>query len=304
MIRRNPSIAGLVSCGSFARGEIDRFSDIDLYIFTKSVNAFTDPENNQWREALGNIISIRIFKDGGGIDKIKMIIDDGLMYDLTIVSVKKFKLLLYYIRLEEIGLGKMIPPAISNASRSNINIFYSTIKRGYEVHVDKMRLKGLINSADRYMVKNNKDNPEFVISEGEFYNHYNIFWQFCYVASIKLIRGDFYLVILDFDFVLKKELLRMIEWETRLNDNSVDCYYSGYKIRTWGGEALYLELMETLLREDLVEMQNCILLMIGLYQTYSKIVMEKCGFKPNEEFEGFVITFIKNIALNVSEKRN
>jgi len=296
MIRGNPNIEGLISCGSFARGDIDEFSDIDLYIFTKSVKQFTDSANNQWWEALGNVLSVRIFKDAGGIDKIKLIIDDGLLYDLTIVSVKKFKLLLSYIRLEETGLGKIIPRSVSNAFRSNINIFYGTIKRGYQIHADKMQLKERLNSACHYMVKNNEDATDFIITEKEFYKHYNIFWQLCYVASIKLIRGEFYLVMLDFDFFLKKELIRMIEWETRLRDNSVDFYYNGHKIKTWGGEALYLELMDTLLRENLVEMQKCILSMIRLYQTHSKIVMEKSGFKPNEEFENFVITFIKTLA--------
>lgn len=304
MIRRNPDIEGIISCGSFARGDIDQFSDIDLYIFTKSVNKFIDPAHNQWLEALGNVLSIRIFKDAGGIDKIKMIIDDGLMYDLTIVSVRKFKLLLSYIRLEEIGLSKVIPLSVSRKFRNNINIFYDTIKRGYEIHVDKMRLKDMLNSANRYMVKNNENNADFVITEKEFYRHYNVFWQSCYVASIKLIRGDFYVVILDYDFFLKRELMRMLEWEARLGDDTVDLYYNGYRVRSWGGEKLYFELMETLLSKDLVGMQNCILSMIELYRTHSKTVMKKYGFKQNLEFEYFVIRFIKKIALDALEKEN
>lgn len=304
MTRNNPSIMGIVSCGSFARGGFDQFSDIDLYIFTTSVKDFIDPDNSEWKATLGNAISMRIFKDGGKTDKVKLIIDDGLMYDLTIVSVKKFKLLKRFIKLREMGLGKIIPPFIARAFNDNINVFYSTIKRGYKVHGDRMGLAEMIEAANHFVVKYNRFNGIFSVNEKEFYEQYNVFWQLCYVASVKLIRGDFYLVMLTFDVFMKAELLRMIEWDAKLNDSTVDCYYHGYQIRKWGGEKLNEELLGTLLRDNLHQMQNCILYMIELYQRHSKTVIEKSGFKPNRELENFVVNFIKNIALNVPEKRN
>ncbi|QIH33426.1 aminoglycoside 6-adenylyltransferase [Sphingobacterium sp. DR205] len=298
----NRSILGIVSCGSFSRDDMDQYSDIDLYIFTNSVSDFSDENNNDWLDALGERMYIRIFNNiEEGVYKIKLIIVGGLMFDLTIVSGRKFSLIGLYLKLINMGLNGIIPKRVSRLMESNINTFYETIRRGYEIHLDKIGIGKILNKAVKYTEKKNKST--FSLTKKQFENSYNFFWQSCYTASIKLIRGDYFYVILVYDHYLKRELIKMIEWgECIAQGDHLDFFYNAYKIKSWGGIRLYDSLKGTLLANDLIEMQRSLLYMIEIYQEYSRRVSENFKFSRNIKFEQFVIDFIKEAMLNTHEK--
>lgn len=298
------SILGIVSCGSFSRGDIDKYSDIDLYIFTDSIVDFTDENSNDWLNVLGEVLSMRIFKDRQeGVDKIKLIVVGGLMFDLTIVSSKKFRIVGSYLNLVSWGLNRLIPESVSRLMESNINTFYETIRRGYEIHVDKIGISRILGKAVKYTESKRKSKSGLSLTKKQFENTYNLFWQSCYTASVKLIRGDFFYVVLVYDHYLKQELIKMIEWREVISQGDhLDFYYNGYKILSWGGVYLYDSLRSTLMSNDPVEMQRSLLNMIEIYQEYSEPVCQIFGFERNIRFEQFVVTFIQEATSNKNEK--
>lgn len=301
LLSTNLDIISLVSIGSFSQNSIDQFSDIDLYLFTNNPKKYLDNENYSWINPLGKIISRRVFKDfHEGVDKNKVILEDGLMYDLTIIDIKKIKLISYYLKLKNIGLKWLLPRFLQNSVEGNILKFYETIKRGYKIHVDKINLKNIL---ERTITFSDTITLDKKLDKKIFLQHYNFFWQSCYTASVKLIRKDFYFTILTYDHYIKKELIRMIEWDASLKKRSTDVFYDSLKIYDWSGEETCDDLYRTLLSDNIYNMQNSLIKTAELYQKFSTSVSKEYKFSLNKEFENFVIDFIKNVAIPENEKK-
>ena len=300
LVNNNPDIITVVSIGSFSQNSIDEFSDIDLYIFTNNPKKYLDDQNDLWMDSLGKIISRRVFKDySEGVDKSKIVLENGLMYDLTFVNPNRVKLIDYYLKLRSTGLVRLIPKSLKNVAESNILKFHETIKRGYRLHVDKMNLGSLL---EKVIIFASKANLNQKLDEKLFLSHYMFFWQSCYTAAVKLIRKDFYFTILTYDHYMKRELIRMIEWETIINKKSTDVFYDSLKIYSWSGEETQCDLYKTLLADNIENMQNALINTAEMYQKFSATVAEEYKFSINNEFENFVIAFINNIA--VPKSRN
>ena len=301
LLSNNPDIISLVSIGSFSQNSIDQFSDIDLYIFTNNPKKYLDDENNLWLASLGKIISRRVFKDfKEGVDKSKIVLENGLMYDLTFVNPNKVKLIDYYLKLKNTGLVRLFPKSLKKVAEGNILKFNETIKRGYKIHVDKINLQSLLEKVIAFASTTNLNQ---ILDEKLFLTHYMFFWQSCYTASVKLIRKDFYFTILTYDNYMKQELIRMIEWETILKKKSTDVFYDSLKIYDWNGEEIQRDLFKTLLSDNITNMQKTLIKTAELYQKFSTIVSEEYKFSINKEFENFVIDFIKNVAIPENEKQ-
>lgn len=299
VLKNNPDIKALISVGSFSQGYIDLFSDIDLYVFTTIPKKYMNYTDDSWISHLGNIISRRVFRDSGeGIDKNKIILDNGLMYDITIVNLSRFNMIKYYFILKKYRLIGVLPKFLIRSLSGNIIKFYSTIQRGYRIHADKINLEKTLNYAINF-----SKTKSVTLTEKQFLNGYNFFWQSCYTASVKLIREEFYYALLVYDHYLKKELIRMIEQKCLLEEKEKDVYYNGHKIKQWEGEDIYRKLYNTLLKDDIISMQNALIQTAKLYQYYSAIVATHNGFNLNIEFEKFVLNFIKNVAIPECEKQ-
>lgn len=299
LIKNNADIKSIVSIGSYATNTIDKFSDIDLYIFTTNPEKYLNKSDISWLSSIGNVMSRRIFKDlREGVNKNKIVIENGLMYDLTIVSIRRFEIIKYFFSLKRNRLTWILPKFLRKGIESNILKFFQTVKRGYKIHNDKINLQSIVKHAIRF--GNNYQNN--TISIDLFGNHYNTFWQSCYTASVKLIRGEFYHAILLYDYQMKNELLWIMEREMLSRENAADVFYNGVNIHNWG-KGIHAKLYGTLFHGDIVEMQRALLNSIELYQHFSSIVAQKYDFPLNNKFEVFVINFIKNIAIPEVEKK-
>jgi len=298
LIKNNTDIKSIVSIGSYATNTIDKFSDIDLYIFTTKPQKYLNKNDTSWLNSIGNIMSRRIFKDiREGVDKNKIIVENDLMYDLTIVSIKRFKIIKYFFSLKRNQLIWILPTVLRKGIENNILKFFQTVKRGYKIHNDKINLQTIVKHAIKF--GNNYQNN--IISMDLFVNNYNTFWQSCYTASVKLIRKEFYFTVLVYDYYMKKELLWMIERASLIDNNKLDIFYDSLNIHKWGGD-IHTKLHNTLLYGNIIEMQQALLNSIELYQHFSSIIAQKYNFPLNKEFETFVINFIKNVAIFENEK--
>jgi len=298
LIKNNADIKSIVSIGSYATNTIDKFSDIDLYIFTTKPQRYLNKNNISWLSPIGDVMSRRIFKDfKEGVDKNKLIVENGLMYDLTIVSVKRFKIIKYFLKFSRTGFAWILPKFLKRVIESNILRFVQTVRRGYKIHSDNIDLNLTVEGAIKFA--NNYKGA--IIGVDSFLSHYNTFWQSCYTASIKLIRKEFYHTILVYDHQMKHELLWIIERGELINNNTTDVFYNGFNIHKWG-KNIQGELYDTLFHTNIIQMQQSLLKSIELYQHFSLIVAEKYNFPLNKDFEKFVINFIKNVAIPENEK--
>lgn len=295
----NQDIMALVSVGSFSQGFMDQFSDIDLYVFTKAPQKYMNRENDSWISHLGTVISRRVFRDSGeGVDKNKIILDNGLMYDVTIVNMSRFNMIKHYFTLKKYKITGLLPKFVKRSLEGNIIKFYSTIQRGYKVHRDQINLEKTLIDAINF-----SEAKTAVLTEKQFFNRYNFFWQSCYTASVKLIRDEFYYTLLVYDYHLKKELIWMIEQKCLHEDPNKDVFYNGQKIKQWEGEVIYRKLYDTLFKDDIISMQNALIRTAKIYQEYSGIVAAQNGFTLNPEFEKFILNFIENVAIPECERR-
>lgn len=295
----NQDIMALVSVGSFSQGGMDQFSDIDLYVFTTTPQKYMNHEDDSWISHLGTTISRRVFRDSGeGVDKNKIILDNGLMYDITIVNLSRFNMIKHYFTLKKYKITGLLPKFIKRSLEGNIIKFYSTIQRGYKVHKDQINLEKTLIDAINF-----SEARTVTLTERQFFNSYNFFWQSCYTASVKLIREEFFYTLLVYDCHLKKELIWMIEQKCLQEDSQKDVYYNGQKIKQWEGEDIYRKLYGTLFKDDIISMQNALMHTAKLYQEYSGIVASRNGFKLNHEFEKFILNFIKNVACPECERK-
>lgn len=302
LIAHNKRILGIVSCGSFSRGDMDQFSDIDLYIFTDNIKAFVDQDDVYWLSNLGEVLSLRVFRDRNeGIDKIKMVLSGGLMYDLSIVSLQRFKLIDFYLGFRKLVGAKFIPTRVNRLFQSNITTFYKTIQRGYEVHHDNINLQSSIDRVIEFVQKNKSSSRILQCSEKELINRNQFFLQSIYTASVKLIRGEFFYVILTYDHYLKKELMDMIEWGKLIRNENTDVYYDAFRVKHWAGEEVNISLRDTLMMGSNLEMQQSLLRMLEIYREYNNIVFDYLGYYREDKFEEFVVDFIQEIALNRNE---
>jgi aminoglycoside 6-adenylyltransferase len=299
LIENNDDIKAIVSLGSYSQGAMDEFSDIDLYVLTKDVGKYLDKTKNDWVKPFGKILSrIAFFDKKLGVGKNKIILSDGLMFDLTIVDISKLKFFRLFFFLKRKNLLKLLPNFLRIGLMESTLHFYNTIQRGYQIHHDTINLKELlIDTIDTLQkVKQHQ------ISEEKFLQVNQGFWQCCYDASIKLIRKDFFFKFIVFDQAIRKNLITMIEWRVK-SEKDEDVYYDGRKIDKWAGKTIVKELYKTLNYYNEVEMQKSLLKTIELYTNESHYLASKYGYPLNKEFEYFVTNFIKTVGLYQCEAK-
>lgn len=300
ILASNPDIKSIISVGSCAQGTMDRFSDIDLYIFTSRPAKYLNKSNAAWASPLGPIISRRLFRDVlERVDKNKIVLENGLMYDLTIVSTKKLRIISYYLKLKNLGLARFLPKMVRQAIEGNIASFYETIRRGYSICEDRINITPIVKKAIDFA----RHLPKNTITEELFVNQYTFFWQSCYTASVKLIRKDFYFNLVVYDYYLKKVLIKMIETRVLMDNSFVDTYYEGLKIEKWAGSDMVNELYDTMFPKNITGMQQALINTARLYRQLASEVAAHYGFPLNPEFENFVLDFIGNVALPESQKQ-
>lgn len=300
LIAGNKDIKAMLFIGSFPQGAFDSFSDVDLFLFTDNPSRYMDWNDARWITPLGKVISRRVFRDrGDGVDKNKIILDNGMMYDFTLIPLKNFRIIRTYLTMQRRGWLFLLPGFLKRGINSSISKFYETIRRGCDIHYDAMGLQEIIGQLqERY-----GERPVVFPTQQSFANSYNNFWQSCYTASIKLMKGEYYHNLLLYDNYMKHQLLRAIEWQVITENASADTYYNGAKLEQWAGREMYEKVLPTLFHQDVLEMQYCLLRSAALYQELSTAIAAAYGFPLNKYFEDFVTDFITQTAIPRTERR-
>ncbi|MGB3468473.1 MAG: aminoglycoside 6-adenylyltransferase [Cyclobacteriaceae bacterium] len=298
LIRDNDDVKALVSIGSYSQGTMDKFSDIDLYLFTTNPSKYQHSLNYDWLNPLGKVLSRIAFIDGNaGVGKNKVVFSDGLMYDITIIRVSRLRIFRTYFFLTKSKVIRLLPAFLRNGLEVNMLHFYNTIKRGYRIHKDEIGLESVLTNIISAFSKVKQDQ----ITEAKFVQTNQAFWQCCYDASVKLIRKDFYYKFLVFDKAIRKNLITLLEWRAKSEGNE-EVYYEGRKVEQWAGKEIADELYQTLKYENEVEMLDSLLITIRLFVKESHYLSSRYGYPLNTDFEEFVIEFIENVAIPQCER--
>lgn len=300
LLEKNKDIRGMLSIGSFSQGAFDTFSDIDLFLFTDNPSRYMNWDDMEWATPLGTVISRRVFRDrGDGVDKNKIVLDNGIMYDFTLVPLKHFRVIRTYLAMRQRGMLFLLPGFLRRGVNAGISRFYETIRRGCKVHHDTIGLAKIIPYLQEHYAKKQPAFPD----QHSFANSYNNFWQSCYTASVKLIKGEYYHNLLLYDNYMKHQILRAIEWLAITENASVDVFFNGVRLEQWAGREVYERVLSTLFHQDILEMQHCLLRSVALYQELSGTLAKAYGFPLNKHFEDFVIGFIEQTAIPHTQSR-
>jgi predicted nucleotidyltransferase len=279
----NKDIKGVLFAGSFNKGTMHAYSDIDIYMVSNEVKKYTNDDDDIWIEPFGKILSKTLSK-GRGYYSRKILTETGIIYDFTIISVKTISTLKKCLFLNK----KLLPKAVNIPVVEMISprIYTALIEEKCEVYMDKINVQGILNT----LSKSRKDKNR--ITQGIFIKQYNTFWYGCYSASVKIIKKDFVYFYMNYDWRIRGELIRMIEWDI-LSDRKVNVHYKGKEIEEWAGIELVKRLYTTLPGEDLLSAQFKLLKTINLYTEFSDKVAKKYNYPVNKDLENFVISFIE-----------
>lgn len=284
LIKNNEDIKSIISIGSYSQGSIDQFSDIDLLIFTDNTKKYAD-ENYDWEAVLG--CSLSVIKMGYPMsDKIKIVLEDGLMYDLLIINMNKVKIVYTYSFLKKYKLTWMIPKFFRYRLEEVLALFYDPIKKGSKIHVDKMNVKKFISKL--HLLFNDYNHHK--IDQKKFTFCYKRFWHACYPAAIKLMRNEIGLVHVRYDNILKRQLLKMIEWKI-LSEKKIDVFYDSKGIKEWGGEDLKERFLKTVSSHE--NIAEGLMDTAKFFQEYAIHVAKKNDFDLDDRLGDFVINFLK-----------
>jgi hypothetical protein len=301
--QKNKDVECLISHGSSITKTFDKYSDLDLFLFTSAPEKYLDENDGSWISQLGEVLIrvVETHKRESDISINKIILTNGLCIDFIIINAKKFKRLNHFFAFKKRGMENLFPSRIINGINRAIDDFDTTLRRGYNV----IHGNAVFNKIFENIMQHCENNVKYEISPAKFAKNHASFWQICHKMSVKLIRNEFYYVSVklirnEFYYVsvilhgsIKKQLLEMIEWHTLSNGKKIDIVSNGLYIAKWADPLIVEELYSTFPHSNTTEMRKSIINIINLYQRLSHEVAIRNGYSINQAIEQYVIKFIQ-----------
>lgn len=290
-------IYGVISFGSSNRKTKDKYSDLDIFLFTSNPEKYLADENNELlKDYLGEVLSRVVVKDF--VDQvmvIKLMLKDGTGLDIIIVNISEFSKTRYYLFLKRHNLSGLLPNKIKKYIDNNIYSFNYFLKRGHAILYDSMNLQQIAETIFELYKQDVKDEELNLLDHKRFFNNYHQFWQGCYRFHLKLVINDPLYAKLMLDHMIKVNLIQMVNWHTLLfKDEQKDIFYYGAKLNEWCDETIIQRLYDIFPHRNIQEMRKSILNTIKLYQQLSHEISTKKNYEIIHKLEQFVI---KNIHL-------
>lgn len=243
--RENDDICSIVSFGSLHNcntSTVDEFSDLDLFIFTKDPNKYLDQNKFDWLKSFGKPISVLVINNPIEKNMInRTMLEDYFSLDIIPISYKKFNMVRIFFGLKKLKLHKLIKN--HTTIEHELKTFYTYLDRGYSILYDSKDITSLIHKIEQTYKGTSVENS---INENDFQQVYNEFWQTSYKFLGKIIRDEIYYGIIRLDNVLKRSLVKMIEWEAHFYyKKEEDTFFDGKKISQWTEKSTMDALTET-----------------------------------------------------------
>ncbi|OMP77906.1 aminoglycoside 6-adenylyltransferase [[Flexibacter] sp. ATCC 35208] len=286
-------LKAIISFGSTGSQNPDRFSDLDLYVFTTDLREYLNTEI--WKRCFHNVQSVFVRRN---MEEhiVLVLLENGLCIDIVLLNEARFRTVKRYLSLKDYRVLFSMPARKKRLAKYTTEAFYDMVKRGYEILYDKI---GVTDVIERIMQEHSNVPDHYRLNRDLFYKNYHQFWQTNYNMEIKLKRGDFVYAVMVLDNLAKKLLVEMVEWFAQLHNPQKDVFYNGRKMQQWCDASLVNELMQTFLHSDIEQMQKAVLKSLDIYRALSHQVAAEKGFEINEELEETVYRFVsKNLKHN------
>lgn len=281
--KKNDDIKSIISFGSASVTNNDKYSDLDLIIFTSDPLKYTDEVNFEWVNDLGAVISRLVVKDIVDHMKVnKLIMKDGPPLDLLIVDVEEFVKVKNYLLADK---PVQMPEKMIRLIDNYIYDFHYYLKRGYSICFDTINIQQTIALVFEHETGN--EDKDLILNEERFNQHWNQFWLNCYKMNTWLICNEIGYAIIMVDNILKRNLIQLIQWYTLLekNDRNFDVFYYGAKLKQWCDPEIYQELYHVFPHDSEEEVRSAVLLTMKLYMKFSNHIALKKEFNPNRLLE-------------------
>ncbi|AMP99121.1 hypothetical protein AY601_2224 [Pedobacter cryoconitis] len=296
LARNSKDIYGVISFGSSNRKTKDKYSDLDIFLFTSNPEKYLADENNDLLKGyLGEILSRVVVKDFvDHVMVIKLMLKDGTGLDIITVNISEFSKTKYYLFLKKHHLSGLLPNKIKKYIDTNIHSFYYFLKRGHTILYDSMNLQQIVTTIFELYRQDIKDEELNILDHKRFFNNYHQFWQGCYHFHLKLAINDPLCAKLMLDHMIKVNLIQVVNWHTLLFKNEQkDIFYYGAKLNEWCDETIIQRLYDIFPHRNVEEMRKSILNTIKLYQQLSQEISTKKNYEIINTLEQFVIKSIQ-----------
>ncbi|GGE47082.1 streptomycin adenylyltransferase [Pedobacter psychrotolerans] len=279
---KSDDIKSIIAFGSAALTSSDKYSDLDLIIFTSDPLKYINDADLEWVDELGEVISRLVVKDIVAHMKVnKLIMKDGPALDLLIVDVKEFTQVKNYLAETPLQLPENLIRLINN----HIYDFHYYLKRGYQIVFDTIDIQEIINLVFKHEA--GSEDKDMILNEERFNGLWNQFWQNCYKMNTWLIGNELAYANIMVDNILKRNLILLIQWYTLLetNDKNLDVFYYGAKLKQWCDPKLYLALFNVFPNAGEDEVRDAVLQTMQIYIKLSNHIALKKEFNPNRLLE-------------------
>ncbi|HEY0067879.1 MAG TPA: aminoglycoside 6-adenylyltransferase [Flavisolibacter sp.] len=289
---QNEDIQAVVSFGSSNSQKQDKYSDLDLFLFSTDPKKYMDESDNRWLDNLGEVLSRVIVKDVvENIQLNRIIMKNELCLDIIVVNATEFKKGAYYFFLKRMRLSALLPRFARRAINASIMSFHSFLNQGHEIIYDRVNIENIIR---QIFMQYGEGKEQDIVTEKKFQHNYNQFLQTCYKMNVKLVRNDFFYAIVVLDAVIRKVLIRMVEWTVLENNPGefTDVYYNGAHISKWGSPSIIRRLYASFPHGSREEMRAALLNTLRFYLELAGALARKKGYKLNPRLEELVLNFV------------
>lgn len=235
-------IRALIVTGSYARGQADALSDLDLEIFTHTPDRYL--QSSSWMTDIGPVCVYLALVNERDLPTRLIIFEDGSKVDFTICPVAVLDGMVETRRL----------PAL--------------YERGYHVFVDRDQVASRLPQAS--LTSPTTPAP----TEEEFTQTIHEFWFEVYHVVNYLQRNDLWAAKAH-DWRLKELLLRMLEWyEKSLHGWDCDAGHGGTHVSEWVEPNMRARLHRMFAHFDVVDSQEALQTTVEIF---GEIVRDTAG---------------------------
>lgn len=238
-------IRALIVTGSYARGQADALSDLDLEIFTHTPDRYL--QSSSWMTDIGPVCVYLALVNERDLPTRLIIFEDGSKVDFTICPVAVLDGMVETRRL----------PAL--------------YERGYHVFVDRDQVASRLPQAS--LTSPTTPAP----TEEEFTQTIHEFWFEVYHVVNYLQRNDLWAAKAH-DWRLKELLLRMLEWyEKSLHGWDYETEPSGIRVKDWVEPEIVARLMNAFAHLDAPDSWKALDVTVRLFRDLAQVTAARLG---------------------------
>lgn len=258
-----PDIRALIVTGSYARGQPDDLSDLDLELFTRAPDLYV--QSDLWMADIDTVWVALLLHNDRGLPTRLVIFDGGLKVDFTICPVSV---------LVDITQGHRLPPLY---------------ERGYGVLVDKDHVAAHLPAPSFRTLSTSRP------TEGEFTNTVREFWFEVYHVAKYLTREDSWAAKYR-DWKAKELLLTMLEWyERSLHGQDYPTEHLGIRMKEWVEPEVWAQLAGTFARFDTVDSWKALDVTVGLFRNLAQETAGRLGYRYSKDLDEVLSQYVESL---------